>query len=819
MTTKNIFPNITAWAGSTSYSVGNRRSNGGNAYQCITSGTSAGSGGPTGTGSNITDGTVHWEWLSAVDFTSLSGWITGMGTISAPQIGQLWRSDALANAAVSVSTASTINNGGTSAINTILLEPASGESFRDYLVANPTQPLVYNATYGVAFSNTASYPSSSTVIITVSNVTVKGVQFTSSNKAPGVYFNGSSAASTVDSCIIKIGLIDGFPNSIVAGATLVNCLIYLNSTSTTTAMVSAARGTCTNCTVVRTSNNAAAGTGMSFSYTGGTSDNNAIFGFTTVISANAGGDHTGTDQSSANGTNNVLNIPFTTATFGAVGSSPDFRLASGSSLINAGSTAEAPAVDILGTSRPQGTAACIGCYEFVSTVITVTVDSHVGVESLLSAQRDTPAPFESLTSVLRDTPAPYEFTAGLTRDTPAPLESFATIRRDASSPIEALATVLVDNEAPTESLLTARQDMAAPNELAATVRADASVPSESGVNITFDERVSIEITRGFTDDNLAPVEWLGTAEISVTADGHVPLEWLAAKSTDSAVGLEASAKVQFNNQLSSEFLATLAAQSVVPLSAVASVVASGNVPAEFTGTVRSDGGVPTSFSAIIQFDRKTQIESSITVRIDGVIPSEWQAAVNLAPGGFVPLEWELRSVNDSAIPIEFGGVRLTLDATRRFTILTPPWAYAATLPPDFYTAMAPLQQRYTALIPGNNMPALRDLPPIDAVVQTQTVAIDFGIFLPPGVTLTGTPTVTLATTSGTDPSPSSRLKGSPVVGTVPTVQGGSGITDTAILQQVGNVVGGVRYLIVGYCNRSDGDIASGYTHFNGNTPN
>ena len=56
---------LTAWASSTAYTLATRRTNGGNAYQVITAGTSAGSGGPTGTGSDITDGTVHWQYLGA----------------------------------------------------------------------------------------------------------------------------------------------------------------------------------------------------------------------------------------------------------------------------------------------------------------------------------------------------------------------------------------------------------------------------------------------------------------------------------------------------------------------------------------------------------------------------------------------------------------------------------------------------------------------------------------------------------------------------------------------------------------------------------
>ncbi len=55
----------TAWVALTVYAQGAQRRNGAGAYQCITAGTSAASGGPTGTGSDITDGTAHWEFLGS----------------------------------------------------------------------------------------------------------------------------------------------------------------------------------------------------------------------------------------------------------------------------------------------------------------------------------------------------------------------------------------------------------------------------------------------------------------------------------------------------------------------------------------------------------------------------------------------------------------------------------------------------------------------------------------------------------------------------------------------------------------------------------
>lgn len=53
-----------AWAASHAYSTGDRITNdSGKVYYCATAGTSASSGGPTGTGTGITDGTAVWNYL------------------------------------------------------------------------------------------------------------------------------------------------------------------------------------------------------------------------------------------------------------------------------------------------------------------------------------------------------------------------------------------------------------------------------------------------------------------------------------------------------------------------------------------------------------------------------------------------------------------------------------------------------------------------------------------------------------------------------------------------------------------------------------
>lgn len=54
-----------AWIASNVTAVGQYCTNGGNTYQATAAGTTAASGGPTGTGSSIVDGTVTWKYIGA----------------------------------------------------------------------------------------------------------------------------------------------------------------------------------------------------------------------------------------------------------------------------------------------------------------------------------------------------------------------------------------------------------------------------------------------------------------------------------------------------------------------------------------------------------------------------------------------------------------------------------------------------------------------------------------------------------------------------------------------------------------------------------
>jgi len=70
------YPGAPQWTGSTAYSVGNLVLNGAGIYICTTAGTSAASGGPTGTGTGITDGSVVWNYVtSTMQFVQVGQYI------------------------------------------------------------------------------------------------------------------------------------------------------------------------------------------------------------------------------------------------------------------------------------------------------------------------------------------------------------------------------------------------------------------------------------------------------------------------------------------------------------------------------------------------------------------------------------------------------------------------------------------------------------------------------------------------------------------------------------------------------------------------
>lgn len=73
--TTETLTDLSAWVASTAYVEGDRVTNSSRSYECVTSGVSAASGGPTGTAADETDGTAHWTYLgegdAAADVTAI----------------------------------------------------------------------------------------------------------------------------------------------------------------------------------------------------------------------------------------------------------------------------------------------------------------------------------------------------------------------------------------------------------------------------------------------------------------------------------------------------------------------------------------------------------------------------------------------------------------------------------------------------------------------------------------------------------------------------------------------------------------------------
>lgn len=82
------------WQPSTLYTVGTADANvinAGNIYTLVTTGTSAGSGGPTGTGTGIVDGTAVWNYLMPYTATGHAPkQAIGLNTLAGPGSGNVW---------------------------------------------------------------------------------------------------------------------------------------------------------------------------------------------------------------------------------------------------------------------------------------------------------------------------------------------------------------------------------------------------------------------------------------------------------------------------------------------------------------------------------------------------------------------------------------------------------------------------------------------------------------------------------------------------------------------------------------------------------
>lgn len=271
----------------------------------------------------------------------------------------------------------------TDATHTITLTTGSGQSFRD-AAGVQTNALNYNATNGVGLRCTAA--GGATIDIQEDYVFLNELQaqydgtFTTTR---GAIKTSANHGPYISSCIFKNSdtnaetQVATISNNTSDCAQFLNCLflqaatVYLKSV-----VLLGSGGIFANCTLIGASTGVVSGF-----QTGGQSYNaathivncagfgsNAFIDTTTVGQAGLNGSNNASDKAIGFGTSNQASVTFASQFQNTTFASGDYRAKTGGALIDTGATdtTDIPsATDIVGTSRPQGSAWDIGAWELV----------------------------------------------------------------------------------------------------------------------------------------------------------------------------------------------------------------------------------------------------------------------------------------------------------------------------------------------------------------------------------------------------------------------------------------------------------------------
>ncbi len=398
MPTANVFncSSSPAWVADTVYSIGNRRTNGGELYEVITAGTSASSGGPTGTGADITDNTVHWKHLATIDYADLVAFGADLGvgisniltTDDETHTTYLWAMEgveydhgtALFHGAA---------HGSCDATRNMEITVPAGDSFVDTLSAG--EVLKYDVSKGVAIrwdSNGYGISSSTNRFHKINRIQSRCDSTTTRTiRAWHGRFHVWEQMIALSE-VTTGGVVSNCYESNYGAARITNCLAIVNNAKESYGFsvgdTNAGSGFTTNCTAVVPSDVTPHASSSGFIVS--TADdlasvNCAAFGFASgkafnsTLAFDTTSDFNASDDTSGPGANSVDSLTYTDQFTGTTASAQDFSVKSGSGLIDAADDtySEAPAEDIIGTTR-GASALDIGAYEFVAAVVAVVGD-------------------------------------------------------------------------------------------------------------------------------------------------------------------------------------------------------------------------------------------------------------------------------------------------------------------------------------------------------------------------------------------------------------------------------------------------------------
>lgn len=320
---------------------------------------------PTFTNSAYTRGSRNYSLLQSWEDALPANLVTDANS----QVGECYNDTEFTHAAGSVLI---ISGETTSSTFTITLTTGSGQSFRDNANVQ-SNALFYNQTNGVGISGTYNY-GAACVTVSVANVFIKNLQI---KYQIGLIGPVISSLGNYRNCILDGGDTRTSANDVTfLFSSAFNCL-FIERGNTAGAESITSGANVVNCTIVNVGG-AARLVNLTQYVSGTIFKNCAFFGFNQIFSVNHATlnfDHCITDLGSwgttgvagtlTDGGGTILSKTFSSQ---FVSTTVDFRLKAGSDCLNVAvtdTTDITTADDIAGTSRPQGSAWDIGCWELV----------------------------------------------------------------------------------------------------------------------------------------------------------------------------------------------------------------------------------------------------------------------------------------------------------------------------------------------------------------------------------------------------------------------------------------------------------------------
>lgn len=300
------------------------------------------------------------------DYSTITAWVAALPanlvTDGNSQVGQCYNDSAfLEDVAISGHT--------TDATHTLTLTTGPGQSFRDNANVQ-TNALKYNQSNGVALSGiNANYHVALSIAV---DMTVSNLQITGGR---GTYTVDASSGNTVvfDSLILQGPSVNGQDAvmQLIGTNTLKNCVVMQQTVGGRAFRTGYSNPNIFNCTIVAFNGDTVFRTNNSTPLL----NNNAFFGWSGLLFADG---HALTPTGSNNcsdlnistwGTGNLSSKTFSSQFQNTTLATLDLRAKAGGDIIDAGLTDTShvsPAVDIVGTTRPSGSAWDIGAWELVS---------------------------------------------------------------------------------------------------------------------------------------------------------------------------------------------------------------------------------------------------------------------------------------------------------------------------------------------------------------------------------------------------------------------------------------------------------------------